>query len=274
MERVVIIIPVRQSLVKKDCFIRLYHNCRSLYDRGMHDVIVVDGTKSFFLRKLIEKIVVFFGYTYISSPQASYYTPAILKNYAAKYAINTLKCNYFCFLDVDVFLPKGAIEYLYTQIQQGTQFDWLPVVFLRKGIRVSDGYPDDLLCSENIVQVGYTTGIQIFHKELFLFLNGYDECFSGYGCEDIEMLHRATRMIGMRKYVCGDYYVDKRSHKIDELYGYRKYFYEYKKEYNLSDMPLHIWHKRQNKSAYLRSRIVNDKILLQKMKMFDDLSKE
>lgn len=270
MKRLAIIIPVRQSLVKKDCFIRLYYNCRSLHKQGILDVVVVDGTKNFFLRKIIERIVASFGYTYISLSQDSYYTPAVLKNYAAQYVINILKRNYFCFLDVDVILSEGSIEYLDLQIHKKTQFDWLPVVFLRKGIHFSNIVYDKLLCTENIVQVGYTTGIQLFQTKFFLEIHGYDEDFVGYGCEDIEMLHRATKIIGMRNYVNADYYVDKRSHNIDELHGYRKYFYEYKKDFKLSAMPLHIWHKRQNKSRYLRSRILNDKVLLQKMMEFDN----
>lgn len=272
MNTLFIIIPIKQSVIKKDCFIRLYYNCSRLFRLGVTKVLVADVTINYIFQKINRKIVESFGFTYISFPDKGFYTPGILKNKAATYAFNILNSQYILFLDVDVFLNEKTLSYLNRNIGLDIAFDWLPVIFLKKTLKYKKIFKIKNITArpDDIVQIGYSTGIQFFSRAMFEKIGGYNEQYRGYGCEDIEMIHKGSFYLGIRKIGDNnDYYLDSRNHNPTLLKGFRALYYSYRKNFPVESMPLHIWHKRKNKSDYLAKRIDNDILLKKEMVFFD-----
>ncbi len=273
MDNIYIIIPVKQSFVKKDCFWRLLLNCFYLKKLGINHILVADCS-AFMGHWLVFFVAKITGCRYIHQKQSKFYSPAKIKNYAAKYVFENLLSEFVLFLDVDVYINRTLINLLKENISLKLQFDWFPVVFLVKHISSlrfinnisSNNY---IVREKDILQIGYSTGIQLFYKSFFYKINGFDENYEGYGCEDIDMLHRATLFLGVRNQFSEKYYLDIRSHVPDELDGFRKFFYQIKKNTPLRVMPIHLWHKRKNKSNYMKNRNRNDQLLIYKMKNFD-----
>lgn len=272
MDALFIIIPIKQSIIKKDCFIRLYYNCSKLYRLGVNNVLVADATTNFIFQKINRKIVESFGFIYMSFPDNSFYTPGTLKNKAATYAFNTLDRRYILFLDVDVFLNEKTLGHLNKNIRLDIAFDWLPVLFLKRHLKYKKIFKvkNIIVRPDDVVQIGYSTGIQFFSRTMFEKIGGYNEQYKGYGCEDIEMIHKGSFYLGIRKIDNNnDYYIDFRNHNPALLKGFRASYYSYRKDFSIENMPLHIWHKRKNKSDYLTRRVENDILLKKEMVYFD-----
>lgn len=267
----IIIIPIRQSWVKKDCFIRLYFNCLTLKKYKIKNVLIADSSDNFLSRKIIAFIASFFGFDYrYFKVKGGVYNPSILKNKAYSYIRKKFK--YLLYMDVDVFLNDKTLEYLQNQIANQQQFDWLPVIFLNKNVKARDIlHSYNFVKTKNIIQIGYTTGIQFFDVKFFNELGGFDEDFLGYGCEDIDMLHRATGLLNLRSIdlINHDYYLDHRGYNAAILKGFRNTFYRLKENFDINVMPVHLWHKRFNNSNYMLKRKINDEVLIKKMIVFD-----
>lgn len=88
-----IIIPVKQSWIKPDCFFRLFLNLYRLQRlqkiTQIHFKILIADTSQILAKNIIFLIVKLLccQYLYIKS-QNAYYTPAKIKNIAAEYSFN------------------------------------------------------------------------------------------------------------------------------------------------------------------------------------------
>lgn len=281
-----IIIPVQQSKIKPDCFLRLLANCFRLKNNKNFNkkftVLIADC--SFVLaRPLISFIASSLScyYQHISLENSSFYSPAVIKNKAAQYCFNNISASHVLFLDVDVLVSDEFIEGVLEQIMQRIDFDWYPVHFLSSQYKLKQMFHcinNEVLLNvdlNNVIQTGYVTGLQLISREMFKKSGGYVEEFVGYGCEDIEFIHRATLMTGVRSVIESDsvYYTDDRGYDVEKLKGFRNFYYQLKSQKNSQSKestPCHFWHIRKNKSNYLKSRKNNDDKLLDIMKDFDD----
>lgn len=269
-DRITVVIPFKATFTKLDAVIRLVANCLHLRRMGFRSVMVADGST---FKWPIRLLTAALGAKHVAVDCPGCYSPSTIKNAAAARACND---GHLLFLDVDVLLTERAVHSVRQQVSEGVAFSWVPVVFLdrphstgrmlRHGI--GGGIAPDI---RKRVQVGYTTGIQLIEIGLFRALGGYREAFQGYGCEDIEMIHRATGALDQRPVFerGSDYYLDVRSHDLSALAGFRKCFYEMRKDIPLASMPLHFWHKRKNKTEYMRKRKINDQLLIEMMVDFD-----
>lgn len=278
-----IIIPTKQSWVKPDCFIRLFINLIRLkrQRKAMDFNVLVADTSIFPLRFFIYGITVVFGFNFFapSKKRTKYYTPAIIKNAAANFAFaNTASTSVF-FLDVDVLLPDATVKDLISKTENGIQFYWFPVDFMGRNyglwemLRSSCKNHQLYYLPECFVQTGYVTGAQLIGKKFFEQTKGYNENFIGYGGEDIEYIHRSSYLIGIRPLFSENdsYFIDDRGYDLSQLKGFRNYYYQLKLTENIDRnlFPKHFWHKRKNKSDYLRKRPENDQKMIQIMKYFD-----
>ncbi|HGK6163415.1 TPA: galactosyltransferase-related protein, partial [Neisseria meningitidis] len=230
-------------------------------------------------KNIIKLITKFYKCNYISiKSHNTFYTPAKIKNAAAIYSFNTLNSNYILFLDVDVLLSENFIQHLIKKTKTNIAFDWYPVSFLNKQFGIINfilfSYKGNLNIEESfIIQTGFVTGLQLFNSDFFYKTAGYNESFLGYGCEDIEMIHRATLLLNIRPAFNENhqYFTDDRGYMPSKLTGFRNYFYYLKRDEfsNLQITPKHFWHKRKNKSKYLKNRYQNDVKMIQIMKDFD-----
>lgn len=275
MKEIAIIIPVKQSAIKPDCFLRLYLLGCSLRRYGFENIVVSDCSNACgarVIRKVAKKIKSSYVYQY-----QDLYTPGLVKNLGGNKASSLNGVSYLLFLDVDVMLSPGAVEHLVTYSSGKVLFDWLPVAFLRKPrgtlAMARSLLAEDLLAryTKSLYQIGYATGIHFFDASFFASMGGYSTEYNGYGCEDFEMLHKATAHCGLRPSfpVEHEYFTDFRTVDISAYKGFRKYFFDQKKEFPLGKMPIHFHHMRKGKSRYMRARRANDSRLIANMKEFD-----
>lgn len=276
-----IIIPIKQSWIKPDCFLRLFLNLYRL--KWLKKItqtdfkILISDDSNLFAKKIIILIAWLFNSSYMNvKSNHKYYSPAEIKNSAAEYAFSVLKVQSIFFLDVDVYLNQEHILDLSKKDLQNEKFDWFPVDFLNKKNnlwKMLKAIKTNQLDTNYILQTGYVTGSQFLNKDFFYLLNGYNTQFIGYGCEDIEFIHRATLILGLREPFKEDasYFIDDRSYNVENLKGFRNFYYQFKtqSETNRLTYPKHFWHKRKNKSNYLKNRKQNDDLMIKLMKEFD-----
>lgn len=282
-----IILPVKQSWVKPDCFIRLIINLIRLkrQKKILRFNVLVADTSVLPIRFLMHGITALFGFCFFSplsfKGRTKYYTPAVIKNEAAKFVFQTTTSSSIFFLDVDVLLPDDTLKDLIIKDTNKVPFYWYPVDFMNKNYSLSAMLQ---ACKKNhqleyphqcFIQTGYVTGAQLIGKEFFTQTKGYDENFIGYGGEDIEYIHRASYFTGIRPLFSENapYFTDDRGYDLSQLKGFRNFYYQLKQNDNLDRnlFPKHFWHKRKNKSNYLKNRSENDLKMIQAMKEFDNL---
>lgn len=269
-----ITILTKQSHIKKDCFFRLFCNLARLrrLDKNT-DIVVADSSRGIgrFLIRLISAIYRA-DYQYIP-PNYRYYSPSYIKNQIAKYVFTQGK-EYIFFLDVDVLMNYSVLSYMRKLMRERIGFYWVPVKFTNKAIsnqamlKYSHTYQEIEIESENILQTGFVTGIQLIQRDIFLALNGYSEELQGYGGEDVEFIHRATAFLSIRPYFKpnSSYFIDDRSYDVSSLIGFRNFYRTLYFKYFEEHYMYHFWHKRKNKSSYLKDRVENDRIMLKLMK--------
>lgn len=56
---------------------------------------------------------------------------------------------------------------------------------------------------------------------------------------------------------------------MEKLCGFRNFYFKLKSGNKQINYPKHFWHKRKNKSHYIKNRRQNDLLLIQLMKEFD-----
>ncbi len=268
LEALTVLIPFKWSLSRLDLIVRLALNVIRLHRVGIRRVLVGDGTAlNVPVRMLCHLLRV--EHRPVRCP--SFYSPSTVKNCASA----GLTSGYVLFLDVDVLLTTTALQWIRAAIESGQRFTWLPVVFLDRqsgtGRMLRDVWSTGVPDREHRIQIGYTTGIQLVELGLFRKLGGYREEFLGYGCEDIEFIHRATGVLGERPPFSenAEYYRDVRSYDVHQLGGFRKHNYNAQRHVPMHAMPLHYWHKRRNKSPYMLERKLNDCLLIELMTAFD-----
>lgn len=237
------------------------------------DIVVADSSRGIgrFLIRLIS-VIYRADYHYIP-PNYRYYSPSYIKNRLAKYVFEQGK-EYIFFLDVDVLMNHSVLSYMRKLIKRQVGFYWVPIKFTNKTLsnqamlNYSHTSQEIKIESEHILQTGFVTGIQLIRRDLFLVLNGYNEQLQGYGGEDIEFMHLATRLLSMRPTFSRDscYFYDDRGYDISNLIGFRNFYrslyFHHFDEYYL----YHFWHKRKNKTGYLNDRKYNDDLMLELMK--------
>lgn len=278
-----IIIPIKQSLVKLDCIIRLWVNLHFLKQHpsyGKHFKVKIADCSHFVVRPCVWAICCSFNANYqaVKYDKNHHYSPAYVKNEAIKNTFSTLENTHILLLDVDVLLSNHFIWHVLSQVKEKIDFDWYPVAFLNH--KFNSNFMLKLIKNTNllniekkdILQVGYVTGLHLLSNHFFNKTGGYDNRFQGYGCEDIEMIHRASLILNLRKSQPPNsiYYTDDRGYDASKLKGFRNFYYQLKHNQPLKcELPYHFWHKRHTKSKYLQSRITNDKLLITIMKNFD-----
>lgn len=269
-----IAILTKQSHIKKDCFFRLFCNLARLRNLDKQaDIVVADSSCGIgrFLIRLISAIYRA-DYQYIP-PNYRYYSPSYIKNQAAKYIFEQGK-EYVFFLDVDVLMNHSVLSYMRKLIKRQVGFYWVPIKFTNKTLSnqamLNYGYTSQEIKIEveHILQTGFVTGIQLIRRDLFLALNGYSEKLQGYGGEDIEFMHRATSFLSIRPDFKSNscYFIDDRSYDVSSLIGFRNFYQTLYFKYFEEHYLYHFWHKRENKSNYLKNRASNDKIMLDLMR--------
>lgn len=263
-----IVVPFRQSLDRPDALWRLFlltgYLARTCPDA---EIIVSDQSAPIPVARLatLPKRV-----RHVWNPE-NIYSPASCKNEGARAAAR----RFILFLDVDV-VPTTALYSAIMRLMATPQFRmlWFPVHFLKKD---AIDFPTLIRSCEingtfrinHFDQVGFTTGIQFFSNPFFWSLGGYDESFRGYGCEDIEMLHRCNLALNwlQRNEIDNDYLEDFRTKDRAEYRGFRLKFAEILEgQLDTSEIyALHVWHDRRARRLYRQMRRHNDALLMRRL---------
>lgn len=267
-EGLTVVIPVRQSIDRPDAAVRLRHLLCYLR-RACPSVQIVVSEQSLPL-PVCGGLALYHGAAWVWHP-TWVYSPAACKNAGAK----AVRTDFLLFLDVDVLPTQHLWQALAKAMQvPPLQAMWFPVHFL------SQTAPEHHILAASLDlhardwtgdldQVGFATGIHFFSRDFFRSLGGYDESFRGYGCEDIEMIHRCAMALGWLapEEIDQDYLQDHRTKDRQQYRGFRKAFAEMLEARMPVDVPycLHSWHPRRNKRLYRRMRLQNDKLLREKL---------
>lgn len=269
LEELSIIIPFRQSADRPEALWRLWHQIRYLKKACPQAQLVVSDQSSCVP---ISAIATFErSIRHVWNPQRVY-SPASCKNAGARKADG----KKLLFLDIDILPTHRMFTTLAEQFEASAfKMLWFPVHFVnrdaptfRQFINTPKLMEADL--SEVLEQVGYATGIQAFSADFFWQLGGYDENFEGYGCEDLDMIHRSSLAMEWLKpdEIDEEYFCDHRTNIREEYRGFRKKFAEIieSKINTESKYCLHLWHDRRAKRTYRRMRRANDSLLYAKLK--------
>lgn len=268
LSRITFVIPFRQSFDRPDAMGRLRYLLSYLRQTSPDIKIVISDQT---LAAPVAHVVgVAYGARCVWQPKFVY-SPASCKNFGAA-AVDT---EYMLFVDIDV-LPT---QHLYSELSLLMEYSdipalWFPVHFLQR-----EAPPYRCLArSKNlhlrdwtnlIDQIGFATGIQFFSRNFFSRMGGYDESFRGYGCEDIEMIHRCALALEWLSphEIDENYLCDHRTKDRKDYRGFRKKMAEIVESKISSDLVycVHSWHPRRNKRIYRRLRDRNDKILLKRL---------
>ena len=270
-----VIVGVRLSRVKPDCHKRLRAWLLWHQSADFKHLIIVDTSQNFLARRLMQKICHEFKAHYIHQPQ-KLHSPSAIRNTGMRFALS-IGLTYGLFVDVDVLGQAGAMKALLEDVSNDLDFNWYPVQFTSEDLSLTTmlnwakSNPSEF--TGNLDQIGYATGIHLLSAQAWKALSGYDEDFIGYGCEDIDMIHRASLTYGNRPPMTKEpsYYEDYRTRDLKKYRGYRKWMFEQKKDVLLSDMWIHFYHIRKPNSKYLKARKENDILLAKKMEEFDEM---
>lgn len=263
-----IVVPFRQSLDRPDALWRLFLLVGYLTRTcPQAEVIVSDQSAAIPAARLatLSKRV-----RHVWNP-SKIYSPASCKNAGAMASDR----RFVLFLDVDV-IPTRFLYAAIGQLMASCQFQmlWFPVHFLKKNTAdfltlVRSCEVDGTFCVNHFDQIGFTTGIQLFSADFFRDLGGYDESFRGYGCEDIEMLHRCTLALRWLRpnEIDNDYLEDFRTKDRSEYRGFRLKFAEIlESQLDTTNIyALHAWHDRRAKRVYRQMRKHNDALLRRRL---------
>lgn len=263
-----IIVPLRQSFDRPDALWRLFLLLGYLSRTCPHaEVIVSDQSAPIPAARLVPlpKHV-----RHVWNP-SKIYSPASCKNAGAAAS----ERKFLLFLDVDVVPTKSLYSAVGKLIAaQQCSMLWFPVHFLKKetvdfATLIRSCETNGTFRINHFDQVGLATGIQFFSTGLFQSLGGYDESFRGYGCEDIEMLHRCTLALNWLRSdeINESYLEDFRTKDRSKYRGFRLRFAEILEEkLDTSDIyALHAWHDRRTRRLYRQMRKHNDKLLRRRL---------
>lgn len=272
--KVSVVIGIRQSRDRPDCIERLDNVLGWLGRNNFCHVVVVDSTHTFRPKR-------FRLWTVCKRHKATYYhwplsihSPSRIRN-AGFQVCRHAPTTHVLFLDVDVLGQTGSLECLARHVQEKREFEWYPVIFTASdsGLDTMTAFvaEDAEVYRGKIYQTGYATGIQLVSKKFWPEVGGYDEEFVGYGCEDIDMIHRATGLLGQRKTFSSDdkYFEDHRTVDLEDYRGYRLWMFKKKRHVPLEQMWVHFYHPRRAGSVYWGARKANDKLLERKLREFD-----
>ena len=240
---------------------------------GLSKIVIVDSTQNFIARQPLMNLCKKHRATYVHHP-ADVHSPSTVRNQGMMAAIAT-GASYALFVDVDVLGHRASVDRVRKDISDGLNFNWYPVMFTGpddgiKRMKKWSNEPEDLY-SGSLEQIGYATGIQLLSVEAWQELGGFDESFVGYGCEDIDMIHRATLLFGNRSPENSDspYFEDFRTTELNNYRGYRKWMRDKKSSVPRSEMWVHFHHRKHTDSKYYKARKRNDILLDKKMRQFD-----
>ena len=275
LSRVTVVVGIRLSRDRPHCAERLSYLLQWTSNYRLSDVIVVDTTPRANPRRLglVQKCRRF-GAAYHHQP-SSLHSPSRVRNAGFRIA-RSRTSSHVLFLDVDVLGQKGALSRLARHITEDRDFEWCPVIFTDEdnGLGTMKRFVQDRCTSYTgpIYQKGYATGIHLISKRFWDKVGGYDEAFVGYGCEDIDMIHRATALLGQREPSPrgSDYFEDYRTTIPSDYRGYRLWMMEQKKHVSPNQMWVHFHHSRRAGSKYWEARKANDMRLRRKLSAFDE----
>lgn len=274
ISRVSVVVGVRLSKDRPSCATRLSHVLEWTANNGFKGIIVVDTTPTLHpARLMLRRMCARSGASYVHRP-LEVHSPSIVRNTGFDVALGQ-PTSHVLFLDVDVLGQRGSLERLARHVRENRDFEWCPVIFTPagEGLERMSRYvsQQETRYIGPIQQTGYATGIQLVSKAFWPQLGGYDEAFIGYGCEDIEMIHRATALLGQRGAFDSDdeYFEDHRTLDPDDYRGYRLWMMQQKQHVPQEQMWVHFHHDRRAGSAYWGARAANDVRLDKKLKNFD-----
>ena len=232
------------------------------------EVVLVDAGRRSVLTKLTNTDQVNLRYSHCY--QRGVFSPGSVRNFAAQQATG----DYLFLMDADLLISQHTITTLFSciaslQTQAPQAFCMFPCLYLSQAYSAIAATQQDyqpLLAAYLSGKVNKVEGIALasscllIKRQWFLGIGGFRTEFSGYGCEDLELIHRLVSFYPLAAKP-NDYPVDFKTPFPADYCGFRRYFSVYAVPHLFKgDFLLHQFHPRPHIDKYHRMRKQNEVI--------------
>jgi predicted glycosyltransferase involved in capsule biosynthesis len=283
-----IIIPFRYAKEREDAISRAEDLLKTNLPEDVCFILVDSGSPK---RKaeVMEELCKKYKAKYIYMDTASeIFSAGKARDVGAMYA----NCEYLFFQDIDLLPYEGFYEDLLNEIivqkldEYNEDFIMVPCAYLTE--KGSQEYKETsphlrkslflqyIYQAKSEIILNYAPGSSaiLIKRMHYLSIGGHDKDFFGHGFEDFEFVHRAAT-VSTKYYRPFQYYNDYKKWNTNEYLGFRSMYRLFGDVMASKGIFLaHIWHKPIKKnSTYVGKNKENAKLLIEKMKAFDQTLK-
>lgn len=272
-----IIVPVFYKSADSYIVIRAKEIIKKFANRDDYELIISDSSKLQILNSNMSNVKIVNTFS-----NDKYFSPALARNKAVKYATKKYLFFYDVDLDYDAFFEqKLLVEIKNELVTNRKKFLMIPCLYLsQKGTEHfiqnnNVGYmKESFLKGENglVSRIALNTSALIMEKNYFLHIGSFSEDFKGHGGEDFELLHRLAALNPHSKRNI-DYYSDRVEQFPANYIGFRRYLAYYALPHLFTELVLvHKWHERPLTNLFYFRRRPNELMMQAKMRKFDNYS--
>ena len=229
------------------------------------EVVLVDVGRHSVLTKLTycEQINLRYSHCY----QRGVFSPGRVRNCAAEQATG----DFLFLMDADLLISQRMIATLFRcieslQAQVPQAFCMFPCLYLSQAYSAAEQDHQPLLAAylsgkvDKVEGIALASSCLLIKRQWFLGVGGFRTEFSGYGCEDLELIHRLVSFYPLAAKPT-DYAVDFKTPFPADYCGFRRYFSLYAVPHLFEgEFLLHQFHPRPHIHKYHRMRKQNEVI--------------
>ena len=274
-----VIVPFSNRLGDKTGSQRLLNAVQCFQGIPQLEIIVFDTSRDpqIQLQEQLHKIE---SVHYFSCVANDVFSPGKTRNLAVEKANG----EYLFFYDADLLCSEEFARQIVSRarlLQKGGvhHFEMFPCLYLNKKTTYSvlhgslpdyPGYLQSYLKGylEQVDGIAVASSCLLVNKQWFLAIGGFRSEFSGYGCEDLELIHRLTAYFPIGKKP-DDYLIDLKVRFPGAYQGFRRYYSYYSLPHLFQNrFLLHQWHSRPV-NKYHKQRAQNEQFQQQFMNTVD-----
>ncbi len=283
--RIAVIFPFRYSEDRPDSFDRIHRVFSEWQNKDEVKFYIIDSGSALEYAQKLENICKDYGVNYVYI-DTSYEVFSIGK--ARDTGAIVAKADYVFFQDIDFLGYDGFYQDLLIEVEareldkKNEDFLMIPTIYLTEEGSKQYINTDRKLRKSKFLQYVYEGNKEILanlaigssallvNRLHYLAMGGHDEDFFGHGFEDFEFVHRLG---SVNKYFSrpGFYYNDYRNWRTVDYSGFRSLFRLYGDMAAIKGISIfHMHHSNNKKSTYVTSNANNKKLLVDKMKAYDE----
>ncbi|BAJ00595.1 glycosyl transferase, group 2 family protein [Shewanella violacea DSS12] len=197
---------------------------------------------------------------------------------ARNHAVTVAKSDYIFFIDADLAVAPELFSQLKARVHKLATigpfaFEMYPCLYLSQQATVNfksdfNAYLDSFMQGHNDMAEGIAlaSSCLLLNRNWFLQLGGFDIEFIGHGGEDFGLIHKLCLHYPISSFPA-DYADNIKGQHPGGYLGCRRYFSLYALQHLFEGRFLvHLWHSRPLTHHYHKRRVVNDKLLSDKLR--------